>query len=271
MIELRRLLARTLPAGVKQRLRRWLCGPLPAPLPTPAAPGWPIVPLALAPGRRLAIVPGDIISDSIAATGVWEEELSQRLAALARSGGTMLEVGANIGYFSVLWAAQSSACRVLALEPAWRNLELLRHNLALNDLLSQVDVLPIAAGHRTGLMRFDPGPQAQTGWGGVVTDERAGTVLVAMLPLDALLPGDFHAAVLKIDVEGADTWVLQGCQRLLAERRAGVVFFEQNLPRLRALGIEPDAAQHLLTTLGYRVAPITSVDAEVVEYAAYPV
>lgn len=132
-------------------------------------------------------------------------------------------------------------------------------------------MLPIAAGHRTGLMRFDPGPQAQTGWGGVVTDERAGTVLVAMLPLDALLPGDFHAAVLKIDVEGADTWVLQGCQRLLAERRAGVVFFEQNLPRLRALGIEPDAAQHLLTTLGYRVTPITPVDAEVVEYAAYPV
>jgi FkbM family methyltransferase len=270
MIELRRVLARALPAGVKQRLRRWLCGPMPASLPAAAPPAWPTVPLALAPGRQLAIVPGDLISDGIAATGVWEAELSQRLVALARAGGTLLEVGANIGYFSVLWAAQSAACRVLALEPAWRNLELLHHNLRLNGLTSQVDVLPIAAGHRTGLMRFDPGPPAQTGWGGVVTDARAGTLLVAMLPLDELLPGDFVAAVLKIDVEGADTWVLQGCRRLLAERRAGVVFFEQNLPRLNALGIDPGAAERLLAELGYRVEPITPVGAEVVEYAAYP-
>lgn len=266
----RRMAAACLPQGAKRAIKRLVCGETQV-LPPPAPGGWPVAPLALAPGCRLAIVPGDIISDAIAATGVWEIALSERLVALAGDGGTLVEVGANIGYFTVLWAAQGPSCRVLAFEPAWRNLALLRENVQANGLQAQVDILPIAAGRRLELARFDLGPIEQTGWGGLVNDGRAGTVAVVVVPLDALLPAPTQVAVLKIDVEGADTWVLEGCRGMLSERRVRHVFYEQNHPRMAALGIDPGAAERFLSEVGYAARPITPSDHEVVEWEAWPV
>lgn len=266
----RRLLAACLPRPLKQALKRLICG-APGPLPPDAPPRAAFrARLALAPAMTMELVPGDIISDAIATTGVWEEELSQRLLALAHSGGTMIEVGANIGYFTLLWAAQNDACRVLAFEPALRNLTILERNVRNNGLSQRVDLLPLAIGRELGIARFDPGPSEQTGWGGLVRDERPGTFAVAMAPLDDLLPPDERYAVLKIDVEGADTWVLEGCRRLLAERRVAHVFFEQNFPRMAALGIEPQAAAAFLAEVGYTARPITPADQPVVEWEASP-
>lgn len=272
-MEWRKMLAACLPAPLKRTIKQLVCG-TPAPVPVPVAPaaGGPRVGLALAPDMAIEIVPGDIISDAIAATGIWEEGLSARLVALAReAGGTMVEIGANIGYFSVLWAAQGAHCRVLAFEPSWRNLGLLHRNVAANGLGGRIDILPLAAGRELGIARFDVGPAEQTGWGGIVTDARTGTVAVAMAPLDGLLPPDLEIAVLKIDVEGADTWVLEGCRRLLERRRVARVFYEQNFPRMAALGIDPAAAAAFLASVGYTARPITPTDHEVVEWEALPV
>jgi FkbM family methyltransferase len=236
----------------------------------PGSPGaWPEAPVRLAPGCRLAIVPGDVISDAIAASGVWEPELSERLIELSREGGTLVEVGANIGYFTVLWAAQGPACRVIAVEPSWRNLGLLRWNITRNELLSRVDLLPIAAGRALEIAHFTPGPTEQTGWGGIVNDGRAGTVAVVVAPLDGLLPKDRDIAVLKIDVEGADTWVLEGCRRLLETRRIRRVFYEQNFPRMAELGISPGAAEALLHACGWTCRPLTPLGSDVVEWEAW--
>lgn len=266
----RKWVAAVLPRPLKRAIKRAVCGTVPA-APVALASGGPSAALALAPGRVIEIVPGDIISDAIAASGVWEEALSQRLVSLAHAeGGVLVEVGANIGYFSVLWAAQGPACRVLAFEPAWRNLYLLQRNVASNALAERIEVLPVAAGRALGLARFDLGPPEQTGWGGLVSDARANTVAVVVVPLDDLLPADLDITVLKIDVEGADTWVLEGCRRLLRARRVRHVFYEQNLPRMAALGIDPHAAAAFLASVGYRAWPITPVDHEVVEWEAAP-
>ena len=53
----------------------------------------------------MELVPGDWISDCIAFTGVYEPELSRGIAAKARRGGTFIDIGANLGYFSLVWAA----------------------------------------------------------------------------------------------------------------------------------------------------------------------
>ena len=169
-------------------------------------------------------MPGDDISDVIAATGVWEPELSERLIELSREGGTLVEVGANIGYFTVLWAAQGPGSRVIAVEPSWRNLELRGWNITRYGLLSRVDLRPIAAGRALEIAHFTPGPAERTGWGGIANDGRAGTVTVVVAPLDGLLPRYRDIAVLKIVVQGADTLVPEGWRRLLETRRIGRVF-----------------------------------------------
>ena len=49
--------------------------------------------------------------------------------------------------------------------------------------------------------------------------------------------------VLKIDVEGADTWVLYGCEQLLKQKAIRNIFFEQNGARMAELGIGAKRSQ----------------------------
>lgn len=59
--------------------------------------------------------------------------------------------------------------------------------------------------------------------------------------------------VLKIDTEGADTWVIQGAEKLLKSHRINHIFFEENTARMEQLGIKPGEAQKLLTGCGYKL------------------
>ena len=268
------LVAKVLPPSLKSLIRSWV-HPLPPAPPPPLPDGSPVLftaPLRHAHGHSIFVLPGDIISDSLLATGVWEVELTQRLIEDARKGGLMVEVGANLGYFSLLWALLNPTNRVIALEPSPRNLGLFQRSIAASGLAPRIDLLPIAAGNAVGIAAFDLGPDAQTGWGGIVLDSTRATqpTRVVVAPLDALLLNEGHIAVLKIDVEGADTLVLEGCRQLLSEKRIGSIYYEQNHPRMAALGVLPEQAQSLLEEYGYHCRPLTSTDAEVVEWEARP-
>ena len=73
--------------------------------------------------------------------------------------------------------------------------------------------------------------------------------------------------VLKIDVEGADTLVLLGCERLLKARRISIIYFEQNEQRMKQLGIAPGEAQRFLLSQGYSCR---SIGAGEEEWLAHP-
>jgi Methyltransferase FkbM domain len=76
--------------------------------------------------------------------------------------------------------------------------------------------------------------------------------------------------VLKIDVEGADTWVLQGAQNLLKRRRVRRIYFEQNFVRMKALGIRENDAADSLQAVGYRSSILSREGAEIVDWEASP-
>lgn len=277
-------IARRMPERLKRPIRRLVCGaeggwqPMPLAAPAEAAPdsadtSGPWVDLRYAPGTRLRVLPGDLISDALYQTGVWEEPLTQAVCKDAEQPGLMVEVGANIGYFATLWAALHTENRVFAFEPAPRNLELLRASLLANNLQAQVTVLPVAAGPSLSIQPFDLGPQAQTGWGGVVRDPQQATqpTAVIVVPLDDLLPPDTHIRILKIDVEGFDTEVLAGCRHLLQARRVDRIYYEQNLPRMRSIGLEPGAAEQLLRQCGYQSRLFQGHGGDVQEWIAEPI
>jgi len=226
--------------------------------------------LRFAPRHTLELVPGDVISDSIAFTGIWDLRLSRHLLLRARRGGVMIEVGANLGYFSVLWAAADANNRAIAFEASPRNVQLLRRNVARNDLGTRIEVIPCAAGRHAGSMSFDVGPPDQTGWGGLTTDAGGASVVVDVVRVDEAVEASGEIAFLKVDVEGADTWVLMGCERLLRERRIVEIWFEQNKPRMRALGIGAAEAGDFLRSVGYTSTPLGDPSADVVDWLATP-
>lgn len=226
-------------------------------------------PLKFAPGARMRLVPGDIISDAIAFTGIYELPLTRRVVRLASQGGLMVEVGANLGYFPLLWAATRAGNQCVAFEASPRNLPLLQENIERNGLEPAIRVMPVAAGAAAGTMSFDLGPEDQTGWGGLTSVKETG-VTVQVVRVDEVLGGSQPIALLKVDAEGGDTWVLRGCERLLRSRVIREVWYEQNKPRMAALGIPPDAAQRYLRSLGYLPTADSDPDLPVVAWRAVP-
>jgi FkbM family methyltransferase len=225
-------------------------------------------PLGFAPNVTMTLRPGDIISNQIAFTGIWRPHSTRRLRDLARQGGLLVDVGANLGYFSLLWAGIRSDNRVMAIEASPRNVALLRRNVARNQFDGRIDVLACAAGRAAGTVLFDAGPSAQTGWGSVVPTEFPTTFSVETVRVDDVIDRSEEIALLKIDAQGSDTWILYGCENLFRQRRVREVWFEQNAPRMRALGIGATDALRFLEQLGYAPREERAIGGEVVQWRA---
>ena len=74
--------------------------------------------------------------------------------------------------------------------------------------------------------------------------------------------------MMKIDTEGADTWVLHGCAGLLRKKQVHTIFYEQFKDRSKRLGIDDNDAERLLESYGFRVRPMSDPKGSVVEYSA---
>ena len=228
--------------------------------------------LEYAPGTRLALQPGDISHGEIAFTGLYELGLTRRLVRLARAGGVLCDVGANFGYYTCLWAAQAAGNSVVAYEASERNHPALARNVERNGFAGRVRTFALAVGRRGGTLPFFPGPEEQTGWGGFASQSGSARREVAVVRLDEHLAGlgVESLAALKIDVEGADAWVIAGAEGLLRARRIAHVFYEENKPCMAALGIAEGEAARVLEGCGYRVRALTDPARDIVTCYSAP-
>lgn len=213
--------------------------------------------LAYAPSVSVHLRPQDRMHGQIAFLGYYEELLSRKVVELAKDrGGCFVDVGANIGYFSLLWAAQSPNNKVVAIEASPRVLPLLEENVRRNQLSEQITIVQAAAGKQEGKVEFDLGPEAETGWGGMVKDKTAETVRVDQIRLDNIIEGQVE--FLKVDVEGADSWVIQGAEKLLRTKQIRHICFEHNEARAAKLGISKEAPVSYLKNLDYKLSMLGS-------------
>jgi len=213
--------------------------------------------------------PSDVAHGMIALAGFYELQLTREIVHLARGGGTMIDVGANAGYFSLLWSGTRAENKAFAFEPVARNLGFLQTNVKANKMADRILIYPVAMGSSAGEAEFDLGPDSNTGWGGFATSETTDDrrMIVPVIRGDDVLP-DEEYRVMKIDVEGAEALVLKGCERLLRRGRIGTIYFEQFKPREKALGIGPTDAVDFLRGLGYTVTPFAGGGTDMVEWVA---
>lgn len=202
-------------------------------------------------GIHMVVKPGDFISDEILRSGCWEPEVTKEILGISGStGGLMVDVGANMGYFSLLWAGSNPTNRVVSIEPVSRNIDMIRKNIDLNGLGDRITVMPVAASNRRGMSSFDEGSAAETGHGGLTMTLSPSSSKITTIMLDDYFD---DIDVLKIDVEGADALVLMGASRLLMDQRIGTILYEINESRCALLGLSPTSASDLLRAYGYQV------------------
>jgi FkbM family methyltransferase len=152
------------------------------------------------------------------------EDMAFVLHAL-RPEDLFVDIGANVGSYTVL-AAGAVGARSIAFEPAPRAYRALLDNLRLNDLMARVDARNEGLASAPGELEFT----ADFDTGNHVVAERqegAGTVRVAVTTLDVALSQD-TPTILKIDVEGYETSVIDGADRTLRSPSLRAVVMELN-------------------------------------------
>lgn len=167
-------------------------------------------------GPLLMHAADEVMTPAIRDTGVWEQEEAAWLRDVVRPGAAVLDVGANVGYFTLLVAQLVGPDgAVVAVEPEPGNLGLLRANLWRHGL-DDVTVVPIAGWSTRALL---PLVFSATNRGDhQVRPDRAEAAaqLVPAGPLDELLGEDATLDVVKVDTQGVDHEVIAGLQQTLA-------------------------------------------------------
>jgi FkbM family methyltransferase len=159
----------------------------------------------------------------------WEPSETKFMASRLGAGDVVLDVGANIGWFSLV-AARAIGKRgtVHAFEPRPDTVAMLKRTIADNDLREQVIVWELALADRWESSRLywekgtdNPGYSFLEPSNSALLTEFE-SVAVKSAVLDELLP-DIAPDLIKIDVEGAEPRALSGAKQAIRRRRPVIV------------------------------------------------
>lgn len=166
-------------------------------------------------GPLLLHADDEVMTPIIRASATWEAAEGAWLRRVLRPGQTVLDVGANVGYFTRLTAqAVGAGGHVVAVEPEAANLRLLRANIAAGAIADRVRVIPAAAARRRGLLALRRNA-TNAGDHQVHRLDGLDAQVVPAVVLDDVL-GDAIVDVVKVDAQGSDHDVVAGLRRTLA-------------------------------------------------------
>ncbi|MEK7077398.1 MAG: FkbM family methyltransferase [Patescibacteria group bacterium] len=192
-----------------------------------------------------------------------------------KRGDTVVDIGANIGLFTLLYArAVGERGRVFAFEPEPVNVGILRRNIAANGY-NNIEVVPAAVGDRPGKVKlflsdFNAGdhrvydPEERTrDWekNGAVYDKLVGdrrkAIDVPTVSLDEFLKSyEKPIAFIKMDAQGAEGGILKGMTEILKKNRNVRMVTEFWPAGLKMFGVEAQEFLTLLQGLGFSFCEI---------------
>jgi FkbM family methyltransferase len=155
--------------------------------------------------------------------GTYEPDLQAAIRELVQPGAMAYDVGANIGYISLLLAkAVGREGRIFSFEALPSNLEQLRRNIALNGLEERVTVVPNAVVDAEREVRFQvhaSGGMGKASGSAGRQDPVAAEIAVPGISLDAFVFTHHNPPprVVKMDIEGGEVMAIPGMQRLLKQ------------------------------------------------------
>lgn len=204
----------------------------------------------------------------------YEPYVTAVLQEQIKPGMVVIDVGANIGYYTLLAARLVGPTgMVVAFEPGPANTELIHRNLVLNQF-TNVRILPVAVSDVPDMVGFGMDDS-----NGSITSGAQAQFQVPAVPLDQALAREPRIDLIKIDIEGAEGRALRGMARILTQHRPLVCceFSPGRLPRIS--GVQPEEYLDSWRTHGYvlSVIPTTGpwlnrpyTNAEIMQYFASP-
>lgn len=138
-----------------------------------------------------------------------------------RTGDTFLDIGANVGSYTIL--AGSTGAKCISVEPVPSTYTRLLRNIAINNYQENISSLNVAIGENAGEVIFsiDQDTTNQV----VVSDYAGDSVKVEVKTMDQITTGQ-NIAMCKIDVEGYEEQVVNGAKEFMQSEDLHVVFLE---------------------------------------------
>lgn len=177
--------------------------------------------------------------------GTYEPEQTALFVRHVGPGGTFLDVGAHVGFYTLLGSRQvGPGGSVWAFEPDPTNARFLREHVRLNNA-DNVHVEQAAVAGEEGSARFGGGSGSGTG-----RLTGSGELAVRTVALDAFCERNGIApTAMKVDVEGAEAGVIEGGEETVRRTRP-VIFLSTHGPEAHGRSVV------LLRELGYTLTPI---------------
>jgi len=184
----------------------------------------------------------NFVDRQIAFYGDYEVEQTAYLTAAMGEHGCdlFLDIGANIGLYSIRAAMAGHAKRVLAFEPDPRNRNQFAANILINGLTGHIDIDPNAVSNRAGPVGFTFFPNTSTGQSRV--DESGGDTVNA-LRIDDIVDLTDGTVFAKIDIEGHEAAAVEGM--------AGTINANRVFLQIESFPEQLETLSNLLTTHGF--------------------
>jgi FkbM family methyltransferase len=179
--------------------------------------------LQVEPGINMLLDPSDLVSKSILTSlhSRWDRAVWEAISPRLSDGQVMLDVGAHIGYFTLKGSVRvGKSGRVVAFEPNPRTVAKLRTNVAASHA-ANVIIIPVACtDSETTLKFYDATARGNSGASSLSpanAGKRSREFTVRGRPIDDVLRelGIQRVDVMKVDVEGAELYVLRGAKETL--------------------------------------------------------
>jgi FkbM family methyltransferase len=220
-----------------QRFIRWQVG-------SRILPGAVAIPFVN--GSRLLMSPGMTGATGNLYCGLHEFEDMAFLLHVLRPGDLFIDVGANVGSYSIL--AASAGAKVIAFEPIPTTFRKFLDNIGLNHFESLISPRNQGVGESYGTLRFTSGLDTINH---VATEtDTTESIKVEVMPLDSLSAENQGPVIIKIDVEGFEMSVIKGAVHIFNNPNLLAVLMELN-GNGRRYGIEDDDLHSRMLSLGF--------------------
>jgi len=204
-------------------------------------------------GRRMFVDLRSSIGRGLFMTGQFDTAVFDPLRRALQPGGVFLDVGANVGYYTMLaldLVGDRGSVHAFEMDP--RPLRCLRRTVA-REGLPNVFINEVAVGAKDGVAHFRA--EMDSGHSNVETSGQGKAVRMISLDSWRTAQGVRKIQGIKIDIEGGELWALQGAEKLLREERPLLVCEVCEELAARS-GYQRDDLLNFLRGLGYEVEPL---------------
>jgi len=191
------------------------------------------------------------VSKYILKHGDYDTVLIETAKKIIPKGGRAIDVGANIGYWSVVLGQICGCSKVWAYEPEPKNRSLLERNLRLNGLGGAVEVSPCALGDKKSTSKLYISEENAGDHQLYASSESRSAIDISVEVFDEVHPGE-KIDFIKIDVQGYEPYVLRGLLKTLENNKDVKIITEFWPHGIRNAGSDPVELLRLLQGMGFQ-------------------